>query len=147
PAVKLHWYDGGMLPERPRWYPDDMPLQPGGGGIFVGEKGILVYETYGNNPRVFPEDVAAKAAAVPQSVARITVPHEVNFAQACKGEATASAPFEYASALTETMLLGIVALRSGQGRRILYDADAMRVTNVPEANALLTRDYRKGWEL
>ncbi|HEX2780166.1 MAG TPA: Gfo/Idh/MocA family oxidoreductase [Gemmatimonadaceae bacterium] len=147
PAVKLHWYDGGLLPERPKFYPDELPLQGGGGGIFVGEKGILVYETYGNNPRVFPEDVAAQAAAVPQSVARITVPHEVNFAQACKGEATASAPFEYASALTETMLLGIVALRSGQGRRILYDAGAMRVTNVPEANAFLTREYRKGWEL
>jgi hypothetical protein len=69
----------------------------------------------------------------------------VNFAQACKGEATASAPFEYASALTETMLLGIVALRTGQGRKILYDGDNMRVTNIADANQYLTREYRAGW--
>jgi predicted dehydrogenase len=147
PAVKLYWYDGGLLPMRPPFFPDDMAFDPGGGGIFVGDKGILVYETYGNNPRVFPQSAAAAAAAVPQTVPRITVTHEVNFAQACKGEATASAPFDYASALTETMLLGIVALRSGEGRKITYDAPAMRVVNVPEANAFLTREYRAGWAL
>jgi predicted dehydrogenase len=147
PPVTLRWFDGGLLPPRPPFFPDDAPFPrgDGSGGIFIGEKGILLYETYGRNPRVFPESLAAEAAAVPTTVPRILVTHEKNFAQACRGEATASAPFEYASALTETMLLGIVALRSGEGRRILYDAPAMRVTNVPEANAFLTREYRPGW--
>ena len=45
------------------------------------------------------------------------------------------------------MLLGLVALRAGQGRKLLYDGDAMRVTNAPDANALLTREYRSGWGL
>ena len=45
------------------------------------------------------------------------------------------------------MLLGIVALRTGQGKKIRYDADAMRVTNVEEANRYLTREYRAGWEV
>jgi hypothetical protein len=45
------------------------------------------------------------------------------------------------------MLLGIVALRSGQGKRIDYDGARMQVTNVPAANAYLTREYRKGWEV
>ena len=45
------------------------------------------------------------------------------------------------------MLLGIVALRTGQGFRIEYDADAMRVLNSVEANRFLTRDYREGWSL
>jgi hypothetical protein len=45
------------------------------------------------------------------------------------------------------MLLGIVALRAGQGRKILYDGDTMTVTNVPEANRYLTREYRPGWEV
>jgi predicted dehydrogenase len=149
PPVKLRWFDGGLLPPRPPFFPDDAPFPrgDGSGGIFIGDKGILIYETYGRNPRVFPESLAAAAAAVPTTVPRILVSHEKNFAQACRGEATASAPFEYASALTETMLLGIVALRSGEGRRILYDAPAMRVTNVPEANAYLTREYRPGWAL
>jgi predicted dehydrogenase len=149
PAVKLRWFDGGLLPPRPPFFPDDAPFPrgDGSGGIFIGEKGILIYETYGNNPRVYPESLAAEVAAVPRTVPRIAVSHEKNFAQACKGEATASAPFEYSSALTETMLLGIVALRAGEGRRILYDAPGMKVLNVPEANAFLTREYRPGWAI
>jgi hypothetical protein len=71
----------------------------------------------------------------------------MNWAQACKGEAEASAPFEYSARLVETMLLGVVALRAGQGRKILYDGAAMRITNVPDANQYLTREYRPGWEL
>ena len=149
PAVQLHWYDGSLLPDRPPFLPDDMPFPNAGtgGGIFVGDKGIITYATYGDNPTVYPASLAAEAAAVPTSVPRITVPHEVNFAQACRGEATASCPFEYASALTETMLLGIVALNAGEGAKIVYDASAMKVVNNADVNAYLTREYRKGWEI
>jgi hypothetical protein len=145
----MFWYDGGLLPPRPPFLPDDQPIQTadGGGGVFVGEKGILVYETYGNNPRLFPALLQAEADRVPTSIPRIDVPHEVNWARACKQQGTASCPFEYGAALNETMLLPIVALRAGQGRKILYDAPAMRVTNVPEANPFLTRRYRDGWSL
>ena len=52
---------------------------------------------------------------------------------------------EYAAQLTETMLLGIVALRTGQGSKILYDGEKMLVTNIPDANQYLTREYRAGW--
>ena len=45
------------------------------------------------------------------------------------------------------MLLGIAALRAGQGRKVLYDGSAMQFTNAPDANQYLTRAYRKGWEL
>jgi len=71
----------------------------------------------------------------------------VNFAQACKGEAKPSAPFEYSSLLTETMLLGIAALRAGQGKKVLYDGSNMKFTNAPEADQYLTREYRSGWTL
>ena len=64
---------------------------------------------------------------------------------ACKGKAAESSPIDYAAQLTETMLLGIVALRAGQGRKILYDAQNMKITNAPEANQYLTRDFRPGW--
>jgi hypothetical protein len=69
----------------------------------------------------------------------------MNWVMACKGETQATCPFDYAAPLTEVMLLGIVALRAGQGRKIRYDADRMEITNVPEANAFLSRDYRAGW--
>ena len=78
----------------------------------------------------------------------------MNWAQACKGEGKATSPFEYAAQLTETMLLGIVALRAGQGRKILYDASAMTITNAgdappnaPDPNQFLKPGYRAGWEV
>jgi len=49
--------------------------------------------------------------------------------------------------LTETMLLGVVAMRTGQGKRIYYDGEAGKITNVAEANQYLQREYRKGWSL
>ena len=55
--------------------------------------------------------------------------------------------FAYASRLTETMLLGLVALRTGQGVKLNYDGANMRVTNNAEANQYLTREYRAGWSL
>jgi predicted dehydrogenase len=147
PAVRLFWYDSGLLPPRPPFLPDDMSLQggDGGGGVFVGERGILTYETYGNNPKVYPESVAAEAAKVPMSVPRIAVSHEQNWVDAIKAKGVASSPFEYAAPLTETMLLGVVALRAGQGKRIQYDGANMRITNLPDANKYLTRTYRTGW--
>ncbi len=58
------------------------------------------------------------AAKVPKSMPRITWSHELNWAKAIRGEAKASSPFEYAAQLTETMLLGVAALRAGQGKKV-----------------------------
>jgi hypothetical protein len=115
--------------------------------MFVGEKGIMLYETYGNKPRIFPEKIAKKAEQLPVTLPRVTVKHEMNWVGAAKGENKSSSPFSQAAPLTETMLLGIVALRAGQGKKVLYDGPNMKVTNIPEANQYLTRVYRKGWEL
>ena len=115
--------------------------------IFVGERGLLVHETYGDNPQLFPEGLREEAAAVTQTYARIEDTHEMNWADACKGIGEATSPFSYAAPLTEVMLLGLVALRAGQGHRIEYDAANMRVTNPEEANRYLTREYREGWSL
>lgn len=147
PAVKLHWYDGGLLPPRPAMLPIDVPLNPDGGVLFVGDKGVLMHETYGDNPKMWPESLNEKALKVPKTVERIAVSHEENWANAARGMNNASSPFEYAGALTETMCLGIVALRTGQGKKILYDAAKGEITNLPEGNAYLTRQYRKGWEV
>jgi len=149
--VKLYWYDGGLMPPRPALLPDDAPMtnpgSDGGGGIFVGEKGIMFYQTYGDGIRIYPEKIAAKAKALPKTLPRIESSHEMNWVAAAKGETKASSPFSQAAPLTETMLLGIVALRAGQGVKVLYDGPNMKVTNLPDVNAFLTREYRKGWEL
>ena len=145
--VQLHWYDGGLMPKRPKHLPDGVTLNREGGVIFIGDRGILMHETYGGSPQIFPEGLMEQAASTPQTFARITGSHEMNWANACKGQGEATCPFSYAAPLTEVMLLGLVALRTGQGFKIEYDADNMRVTNSKQANSYLTREYRKGWEL
>lgn len=147
PPVRMNWYDGGLMPPRPPELPDDLALNREGGVIFIGDKGILMHETYGSKPRLFPDALMQQATAVPQTLPRVEQSHELNWAAACKGQATASSPIEYGARLTEVMLLGIVALRAGQGRKILYDAERMQITNVPEANQYLTREYRAGWSV
>ena len=147
PPVRMSWCDGGLYAPRPAALPDDVVLKSEGGVFIVGEKGVLLHETYGQNPQLYPRDLMQKTAAVPQTIERVTVSHEMNWAQAAKGQGKASSPFEYAAQLTETMLLGIVALRAGQGKKILYDAANMNITNAPDANQYLKPGYRTGWEV
>ena len=147
PAVKMTWSDGGLYPPRPDVLPDDETLKSEGGVIFIGEKGVLMNDTYGANPRIFPSSIMEQTAAVPRTIPRIEWSHELNWAKACKGQAKASSPIEYASRLTETMLLGVVALRAGQGRKITYDGEKAEITNAPDANQHLTREYRAGWAI
>ena len=141
PAVKLNWYDGGMFPPRPEELGEEA-LNGEGGAILVGSKGKLIYQTYGLRPRVF---IGGQKYEEPpkQTLPRITTSHEQNWADAAKGNGTASTPFEYAAKLTEVMLLGVVALRAGG--KIHYDAENMRVTNLPAANEFLRRQPRSGW--
>src|SRR5262249_866201 len=135
--------------------PDDVPLDRGGGVIFIGEKGILIHGTYGANPKVYPASLMEVAQKVPKTYPRIETnndsekspKHRINWAKAIKGQAKISCQFDYAGPLTETMLLGVVAMRTGQGKRIYYDGEAGKITNVSDANQYLQREYRKGWSL
>ena len=147
PPVKLNWYDGGLYAPRPDALPDDVVLKSEGGVFFIGEKGILLHETYGQNPQLYPRELMAKTASVPKTYKRVDVSHEMNWAQACKGIGEASCPFEYAAQLTETMLLGLAALRAGQGKKVMYDAVNMAFTNAPDANQYLKPGYKPGWEV
>jgi len=145
--LTMTWYDGGLMPPTPEGISPGR-MDPGGGVMFVGDQGYLLHETYGSRPILFGEGVAERAAAIPVSLPRIIGGqggHEMNWIRAIKGEEAISNPFETAVPLNETMVLGMVALKAGVP--ILYDGAAGRVTNVPEANQYLTREYRTGWEL
>jgi predicted dehydrogenase len=144
PPVKLIWYDGGLMPPRPAELGEEA-LKPEGGAILIGSKGKLIYDTYGQNSRLLPKSLEQTPVAAAARLPRITTSHEVNWANAAKGNGTASTPFDYAARLTEVMLLGIVALRAGT--KIHYDGAAMRVTNASAANDFLKREFRRGWSL
>ena len=144
PAVKLTWYDGGLLPPRPEELGEET-LNPTGGGLLVGSKGKLLYDTYGLNSRLLPKSLQDSVGTPPPKLPRIPTSHEINWSDAAKGKGEASTPFDYAARLTETMLLGIVALRAGT--KIHYDSAKMRITNSAKGNDFLKREYRRGWSL
>ncbi len=146
--LNITWYDGGLMPPTPKALPPDRIMDPVGGVLFIGEKGMLIHDTYGEKPTVIGEDAKARAQKIPQTLPRIAGSsggHEMNWIRAIRGEEPASSPFEVSAVLTETMLLGNVALRADQP--IEYDGAAGRITNSEGANNLLDRTYRKGWEL
>ncbi len=143
-AVKLTWYDGGLTPPKPAELGEE-ELNESGGVLYVGTKGKLLHDTYGSNPRLLPRSLHESVGKPRERFARVGTSHEMNWIEAIRGNAKATSPFEYAAALTEVMLLGVVALNAG--KKIEYDGANMRIGNVPDSDALLKRQYRKGWEL
>ncbi len=147
PPLRLTWYDGGLMPPRPEELPAGEDLFPEGGVLYVGAEGKLLHHNYGKNPRFLPLELNEDVPEVPQLFVRVSEEsHEMNWVRAIKGEAETVSPFSYAAPLTETMLLGIVSLKAGN-HRIQWDAENLRVTNLPEANDFLRREPRRGWAL
>lgn len=146
--LSIIWQDGGLMPSTPKGLPASREMKSEGGVLFIGDKGMLIHDTYGEKPTVIGEEANVRAASIPQSLPRVAGGmggHEMNFIRAIRGEEKISSPFEVSAPLTETMLLGIVALTAE--RPILYDGAAGRITNGEGLGSLLDRPYRKGWEL
>ncbi len=145
PAVKLTWYDGGFMPQRPVEM-GDVKLEGTGGVLYIGTKGKMLQDNTGARPRLLPVELHNSAGAPPERMPRVPhQAHEMNWVNAIKGTDTVSCPFSYAAHLTEIMLLGVAALRAGT--QLHYDGEAMRITNHAAANDFLTREYRKGFGL
>jgi predicted dehydrogenase len=120
PALKLHWYDGGLLPERPEELEQDRTL-PESGTIFVGEKGKLMCETYSESPRLFPESRMQAYKRPKKTIPRVEGSHEKNWIDAIKGKTKATGGFDYAGPFTETVLLGNLAV-AFPGNKLFWDA-------------------------
>ena len=102
------WYDGGLLPPTPPGFPPGLPLNPEGGALFVGARGMLMHETYGERPMLIGEGLNDIAKAVPQSLPRIQgglQGHEMNWVRAIRGEEAISCPFQYAAPLVRRWVL------------------------------------------
>jgi predicted dehydrogenase len=144
PAVKMTWYDGGLTPPKPVEIGDE-ELNKGGGVLYIGTKGKLMHDTYGFNPRLLPKSLHESVGKPKETYARIKTSHEMNWIDAIRGTQKTTSPFEYSGKLTEIMLLGVAALNAG--KKIQYDGANMKITNVPNSDALLKRAYRTGWGL
>jgi predicted dehydrogenase len=146
PPVKLHWYDGGLLPERPAELAQNQPLDPEDGIIFVGEKGkMLVTGWGGEHPRLLPDSLDKSYQRPPKSLPRSTGHHK-EWLAACRGGPAPRSNFSFAGPLTEAVLLGSVCVRNG-GDQLDWDSENLKITNDPDANQFLHYEYRKGWTL
>ncbi len=145
PPVTLTWWDGGLMPPRPEELePGRMMGTSGGGGIFIGDSGKLMFGCYSNEATLIPQP-AMDAYTQPVPSMPRSEGHHAEWIAACKGGAPAVSSFDYAGPLTEMILLGCVALK--MDRKLEWDGENMVVTNEPEANQYITREYREGWDL
>jgi predicted dehydrogenase len=164
--IKVNWYDGGLLPQRPEELGADEAMGNADGGvIFIGTKGKLMCDCYGANPRFIPlsRTEQSEATGVAQTIERVPKGQEghwlqwVNACIAGYGKGKTSSPFEYAGPFTESLLISNLALRSYQykdasgktpGRKkLLYDAKALKISNFDPANQYVKREYSAGWDL
>ncbi|SKC52647.1 Gfo/Idh/MocA family protein [Ohtaekwangia koreensis] len=168
PPVKLHWMDGGIQPERPEELdPNERMGDGGNGALFIGTKGKMMCGTYGMYPSLLPTS-KNKEVNIPQTIKRVPGGADGHYAQwveACLagyGKMEVSSPFEIAGPLTETVLMGNLAIRShdvrypkkddpnqfdypGRNIKLLWDGANMKITNFEDANQFVKREYRKGW--
>ncbi len=174
--VTLIWSDGGIRPSHPDLIPADEPLSSTGsdnGVIMIGEKGIMTCGVYGAGPIVWlnngdkiemPKDFDGGNS---YALTKPEYGHQLMWTEACKAgfdskeHRSLTSSFDYAGPMTETVLMGNLAIRSYQtasgkndrgqlqfdGRKkLLWDGKNMKITNYEPANAFVKREYRQGWQ-
>jgi len=145
PAFDLFWYDGGMKPFAPEELEADGLDVDAEGMMLVGDKGKILAGFLGERPRLLP---SAKMKEFPTSLPEKEEDDEMrskDWVEAIKTGKESPGSFLYAGPITETINLASVALRTG--KKIEYDTKTQTITNIPDANKYLTREYRKGWEM
>jgi predicted dehydrogenase len=144
PAVTLTWYDSGKKP--PQELGDGKKLS-GSGTVFVGDKGRLYSPgEYGMRHILLPEekflDYKVPDPYLPRNPLSQNAPY-IEWIAGCKGGPMSLSNFDYASRLTEAMLVGVLAVRLG--KKIEWNSEKMQATNAPEAAPIIKREYRRGW--
>lgn len=170
-TIKVSWMDGGLLPARPEGLlPDEELGNWDGGVIFEGDKGTIMADCYGANPRLVPTSRMSEEEMPKETIARVPEGHYLQWVNACiagYGNAETSSSFDYAGPFTESLLIGNLAINSFNiknpdikddnfwsganrylGRKtLLWDAENMRITNFEQANQFVRRNYRNGYSL
>ena len=158
--VRLYWMDGGLMPDRPDELATGESMgNSDGGAIIVGTKGKIMCGCYGQDPKLLPASLSNKVQ-VKKKIARVPEGHYLQWVNACiagYGKKELSSSFDYAGPLTESILMGNLALRawnikdsngafSGR-KKLLWDAKNMKITNFEEANQFVKRNYSDGYNL
>lgn len=141
PELCVEWFDGAMLPPK-----EVRDLNPSGkfpleATLLIGTEGVLL-QTHGTGPRLLPAE-KYRTYDRPKPPPR---DHYRHFVDACLGGEKTESDFAQTAPITEAILLGTVAIRLF-GRKLTWDAAAMKFPNCPEADRYLSRRYRAGWEV
>jgi len=140
-ALDLIWYEGGIRPPTPPEMDADRMDLPAEGMMFVGEKGKILAGFRVEDPHLIPDRrTVGLPAAAPVSGRENGLRQWIS---ACRGGPPSEGSFLHAGGISEAVNLYAVALRSR--RRLYYDPAIRKITNVPDANKYLSREYRKGW--
>ena len=145
PALKYYWSDGGKHFDLVANTNDSKgkPLSRWGLGVlFVGDKGMLA-ANYGSYD-LLPQEKFEGFQPPEQTIAN-SIGHWNEWVHACKHGGPTTCNFGYSGALTETVLLGVVAYRAGE--KLDWDAAALKATNTSTADQYVNREYRKGFEV
>jgi predicted dehydrogenase len=151
PAVKFVWHDGYHGPN----YKSDPPNLPPAdvlegenpkswGSVLIGDKGKMFFNR-GNTNWLIKSTAKQEDFPTPEKTIPRVTDEDAEWVAACKGGPAALSSFAYAGPFTEMVLLGNLAIRLG--KKVEWDAKGLRCPNAPEADPLIRREYRKGWEL
>jgi hypothetical protein len=118
-----------------------------GGSLLIGDKGkVYIPHDYGGEHILLPKKDFAEFKNPEETIPR-SPGHHQDFIEACKAPTSrpACSNFDYSGPLTEMVLLGVVAFRTG--KKLEWDGPNMKATNCPEADQYIKTEYRKGWSL
>ena len=148
PEVEVHWYDGGLMPERPAGLPAGKNLNVSGGGvIFYGSKDTLIVGCYGKDPYL----LSGREPQAPQVLRRVPDGHIKDFIRACKEDPSVRIPtaadFSESGPFNEMVVMGVLAVRlQGLNMELEWDGEKMEFTNIPE-NATIKSVIHDGFTI
>jgi len=144
PPVTVTWYDGGMLPALPEELENHEQLGKEG-MLYVGDKGKILCGFSGGKPRLIPEAKMKEFKQPPKTLLR-SVGHNQEWIDACRGGKPAGANFEFEARVTETLLLGNVAMLAGK-KMIRWDGEKLTSPDLPDSDKYVNPPYREEWTL
>lgn len=171
--IEMTWSDGGIRPSHPDIIPADHDIggaNSANGVLIIGEKGIIstnINDSSPMMPKLYLNDGTTEFGPEREDMEEPEYGHQRLWVDACKAgfnskeHKALTSSFDYAGPMTETVLMGNLAIRSymlrrensrGQNeffarKKMLWDGENMRITNLEEANQFVGRTYRKGWEV
>ena len=171
--IEMTWSDGGIRPSHPEIIPADHDIGGGGsynGVLIIGEKGIIstnINDSSPLMPKLYLNDGTTEFGPEVEENDEPEYGHQRKWVDACKAgfgsdeHKALTSSFDYAGPMTETVLMGNLAIRSymlrrenSEGRmefygrrKLIWDGNNMKITNFEDANQFVGRPYRKGWEL